>query len=104
LKFISDHGVDIYAIINEIYYILGLPPLQPTNITRMGIGMYGLIDDVIAVLPLDDLKALFYMKMESREYFKTIFTTIHSPVFAVSIHCVYLNFVGCCLCYVHTSV
>jgi hypothetical protein len=104
LKFISDQGVDIYAFILEVYDFLGLPPFQPTNTTCMGVGIYGLIDDVVAVLPVDDLKALFYMKMETREYLKTVVTTIHSPVFVVSIHCVYLNFVGCCLCYAHTSV
>ena len=69
----------------------------------MGVGIYGLIDDVFAVLPIHDLKELFYMKMDTREYFKTVITNIHTPVFVVSIHCVYLNFVGCCLCCVHTS-
>jgi hypothetical protein len=104
LKFINDHGVDVYAVINEIHYILGLPPYLPTNTTRMRTGIYGLIDDVFAVLPLDDMKALFYMKMETREYFKAIVTTIHTPVFVVRIHCVHFTFVSCCLCYVHTSV
>jgi hypothetical protein len=70
----------------------------------MGVGIYGLIDDVFAVLPVDDLKELFYMKMDTREYFKTVVTNIQTPVFVVSIHCVYLNFVGCCLCYAQTSV
>ena len=102
MKFINDQDVNVYAIINEIHYILDLPPFQPKNITRMGIGIYGLIDDVIAVLPLDDLKAFFYTKMETREYFKTLVTTLHTPVFVVSIHCVYVTFSSCCLCYVHT--
>jgi len=70
----------------------------------MGVGIYGLIDDVIAVLPFNDFKALFYRKMETREYFKALVTAIQSPVFMVSIHCVYFNYVSCCLCFVHTSV
>jgi len=69
----------------------------------MGVGIYGLIDDVVAVLPLDDWTALFEKKMETKEFFKTLVTAIHSPVFMVNIHCVYLN-VSCCLCNVHTSV
>jgi len=69
-----------------------------------GISIYGLSDDVFAVLPVDDMKELFYTKLETREYFKTVVTTIHTPVFMVSIHCVYLNFICCCLCCVHTSV
>jgi chemotaxis signal transduction protein len=104
LKFITDQGFDVYAFILEIRDILGLPPFEPTDITRMGVGIYGLIDDVYAVLPIEDLKALFDMKMKTREYFKTIVTTIRSPEFVVSIHCVSLNFVSCCLCYMHTSV
>jgi len=104
LKFINDQGVDVYAIVNEVHDILDLPPLHPTNTTHMGVGIIGLIEDVIAELAVDDLKALFDMKMETREYFKTLVTALKTPVFVVSIHCVYLNFVSCCLCYVHTSV
>jgi hypothetical protein len=69
----------------------------------MGVGIYGLIDDVIADIPLDDLKALSDKEMEIREYFKTLIAALKSPAFVVSIHCVYLN-VSCCLCYVHSSV
>ena len=72
----------------------------------MGVGIYGYIDDVIAVLPLNELKAYNYKKVETREYFKTLVTLVKAfkyPV-VVSIHWVYLNFVSCCLCYVHTSL
>ena len=69
----------------------------------MGFGIYGLMDDVFALLPLEDLKTLFHTKMETREYIRTIVTTIYSPVFVVSIHYVYINCVACCLCYAHTS-
>jgi len=104
LKFITDYGVDVYALIYEVNYILGLPPLPTTNTTHMGVGIYGLIDDVIALLPLNDLKTLIDNKLETRDYLKTLLTALKSPVFVVSIHWVYLNFVSCCLCYVHTSV
>jgi hypothetical protein len=94
VKFINDQGVDVYAIINEIHDILGYPPYEPTNTTRVGVGIYGLIDDVIAVLPVDDLKAYFDEKMETREYFKTVVTALKYPVrvFVVSIHCCLLGF------------
>ena len=71
----------------------------------MGVGIHGLVDDVIAVLPFDDLKALFD-KTETRKYFKAMFTAIHSPAFMVSIYCVHLTYVCscCCLFYVQTSV
>jgi hypothetical protein len=70
----------------------------------MGVGIHGLVNDMIAVLPLDDLKALFD-KTETRKYFKAVVTAIHSPVFMVSIPCVYLTYVCCCcFFYVQTSV
>jgi hypothetical protein len=69
----------------------------------MGVGIYGLIEDVIAVLPLNDLEALFEVKMETREYFKALVTCIRSPVFMVSIQCVYLPNVSYCLIHLHTS-
>jgi hypothetical protein len=104
LKFISDNGVDIYAIINEIHDTLERHPFQPTNTTHKVVGIYGLIDDVAAVLPFNDLMTLFDKKMETSKNLKTLVTIIHSPVFMVSILHVYLNNVSCCLCYVHNSV
>jgi hypothetical protein len=93
LKFIDEHRVDVYAIIKKIHDTLGFPPFEPTNTTRMGVGIHGFIDDVIAVFPLDDLKAFFEKKVETREYlkplvpaYKTLETTIRSPEFKVSIH------------------
>jgi len=70
----------------------------------MGVGIYGLIRDVVAVLPLDDLTAFLDNKMGTKEFFKTLITTIRPSVLMVNIHCVYFNFVSCCLWYVHTSV
>jgi hypothetical protein len=97
VKFINDQGVDFYAIINEIHHILGYPPYEPTNTTRLGVGFYGLIDDVITVVPFEDLAALLDKKMETREFFKTVVmetrktlktlvTYILSPHFMVNIH------------------
>ena len=78
-----------FAIINEIHDILGLPPFQPTKTTCMGVGIYGLIDDVIAVLPFHDLTALLDKKMETRRFVKILVTAIHSPLCMVNIHCVW---------------
>jgi hypothetical protein len=104
VKFLSDLGVDVYAIINQIHDILGFPPFVPRHSTRRGVGINGLIEDLLAVLPLEELKALFDLKLETSEYFKALVEGIQSEEFAVSIHCVYLSYVSCCLWYVHTSV
>jgi hypothetical protein len=69
----------------------------------MGVGIYGLIDDVISVLPLDDLAAFLDKKMETGEFFKNLLTAIRSLDIMVNIQYVYLN-VSCCLCNVRTSV
>jgi hypothetical protein len=59
VRFISDGSVDVYAIISQIHDILGLPPFEPKKNTRRSVGINGLIDDVVAVLPLEELTALF---------------------------------------------
>ena len=68
--------------------MLGYPPFQPTNTARKGVGFPGLIDDVIAVLPLQDMTAFLDNKMETGEFFKTLLTAIRPPEFTVNIHCV----------------
>ena len=93
----------MYATFNEIRDFLGFPPFRPTNTTRTGEGITGFIEDVIAVLPLEGLTALFDIKMETRELLKTLVRAIQSSVLMVNIHWVYLH-VSCCLFYVHTSV
>ena len=103
MKFLSDHGIDVVAIINTIHDVLGLPPFQPKQSTRRGVGINGLIDDVIAVLPLDDLRALFDEKLKNSEDFRALVEAIQSPEFAVRIHCFNLSYVPCLL-YVHTFV
>jgi hypothetical protein len=63
----------------------------PGKHIRRGVGISGLIDDIIAVLPIDDLKALFDKKLETSEAFKAFYETIQSPEFEVTIH--HLNFI-----------
>ena len=69
----------------------------------MGVGIFGLVDDVIAVLPLEDLTAFLDKKMETGESFKTLLKVIRPLKLMVNIHCVYVN-VRFCLVYVRTSV
>jgi hypothetical protein len=104
VKFFTDLGVDVNTIINTIHEFLGLPPYQPKHSTRRGVGFSGLIEDIIAILPVDELKALFDEKIQTSPEFQALIAGIQSPEFAVSIRCVYLSYVSCCLGYVHTSV
>jgi hypothetical protein len=70
----------------------------------MGVGIYGLISNMISVLPLDELKAFYDEKMETREYFKTLVKVVKSPVVMVSNHYFHLYQLLLMLCYVHTCV
>jgi hypothetical protein len=72
-----------------------LPPFEQRHSARRGVGVSGLLEDVLAVLPLDDLKALFDEKVQTSEDFQALIAGIQSPEFAVSIHCVYLSYVSC---------
>jgi len=87
-KYINDQGVDVYIIIKEIHDILDFPPFQSTNTTRKGVDVHRFIEDVTAVLSLEDLTAHVDKKTETREFFKTMVTAFHSPIFMVNIHCV----------------
>jgi hypothetical protein len=104
LKYIDDNGVDVYGIVNAVHDILGYPPFQPTNSTRKGAGIQGFKDDLIAALPVDDMKALVYKKMEANEFYKALVTAIQNHDFTVRIHCVKLSYVSCCFWYVQISV
>lgn len=97
MKFIGDLGIDIYTIINTIHDIIGLPPYQPKHSTRRGVGINGLLDDLIAVLPVEELKALYEEKLKTSPDFQALIAAIQSAEFAVSVHCVYLSYVSCCL-------
>jgi hypothetical protein len=66
-----------------------LPPISPSKHTRRGVGVSGLIDDVIAVLPLEELRALFDNKLETSQDFKELVEAIQSPEFAVNIQYLY---------------
>jgi hypothetical protein len=86
VRFITELGVDIQAINNKILEILGLPPFHPMQSTRRGVGLNGLIDDVIKVLPIEELKSLFEKKLETSPDFQAFVAAIQSTEYAVSIH------------------
>ncbi|KAJ4440685.1 hypothetical protein ANN_08833 [Periplaneta americana] len=84
-NFLKEHGLDVVDYINEIHSIIGLPPFVPPSRrhARRGVGINGLIDDVIAILPVDELKALFQEKLETSPDFKALYDAIRSPEFQI---------------------
>lgn len=91
IKIVEDLGVDVNSIINLIHEVIGLPPYAVRKNTRRGVGINGLINDLIAILPVDDLKALFEEKQKSSPDFKALIDVIQSPEFKVNIQ--HLNLV-----------
>ncbi|PNF37061.1 Protein G12, partial [Cryptotermes secundus] len=81
IKIPEELGIDVNSIINLIHEIIGLPPYAARKNTRRGVGLNGLIDDLIAILPIDDLKALFEKKQQTSPDFKALIDAIQSPEF-----------------------
>jgi hypothetical protein len=81
---VADLGVDVHTIIDQVHEILGLPPYPKSKTTRRGKGINGLIDDVIAALPIDELQELFEKKKETSPDFQAFLKAIQSPEFNVN--------------------
>ncbi|KAJ9591398.1 hypothetical protein L9F63_002004 [Diploptera punctata] len=81
IDFVKEHGVYAVDFINEIHTAIGLDPYVGSRSTRRGTGINGLIDDIIAILPIDDLKALFQEKLENSEDFKALYDLIRGDEF-----------------------
>lgn len=79
----ADKGYEVASIIDFVNDALGLPPFDNTkiNIVTRGKGMTGLIEDMIAVLPMEEFKKLFESKLETSPEVADIFDTINSPEF-----------------------
>jgi hypothetical protein len=107
IKIPEELGIDVNAIINLIHEIIGLPEYAAHKNTRRGVGINGLIDDVLAILPIHELHALFEEKLNSSPDFKALIEAIQSPEFKVNFQNLNLDYKSCCiLCSQHelTSV
>lgn len=87
--FLADKGYDVDAAINFINSALELPPFEKPKLTvskstheiSRGTGMTGLFEDVIAVLPMEEIKELFESKLETSPEVAELFETLNSPGF-----------------------
>nr|CAD7206337.1 unnamed protein product [Timema douglasi] len=75
-------GVDIYTFINNINDYLGLPHVEPKTRSLPSKRTFReFLDDVEAILPIDDLIALFKEKQQSSPDFAAFVDRISSPEF-----------------------
>ncbi|CAL7935489.1 unnamed protein product [Xylocopa violacea] len=99
VKYLANAGLDIYGLIQKVHKLFGMedyvPPKWTTReaasrhtLVNRG-GVKHLVDDVIAVLPLDKFKALFQQKMQNSPAFKTFVEKLRSDDFQKIVNAVY---------------
>uniref|UniRef100_UPI00035AC992 Green fluorescent protein n=1 Tax=Blattella germanica TaxID=6973 RepID=UPI00035AC992 len=84
LNFLEANGLNAIDFLNGIHDLLGIPHIPVSGRKyhiRRGVGITGLIDDVLAILPIEDLKALFNEKLETSPDFLALYNAIRSPEF-----------------------
>lgn len=84
LDYLEQAGVEAYAFFNDLADLLGLNPVKPNVNVRHSVstrGLSNLIDEVLALLPKDELLALFEHKLETSVEFKAFFDKLKSTDF-----------------------
>ncbi|XP_044014435.1 uncharacterized protein LOC122856717 [Aphidius gifuensis] len=82
LQYLDESGVDVYDLINELHLYVGLPQYVPSRrFVKSGYGVSGLLKDVLNVIPINDVKALYYEKVETDQQFAYLHERLTSPKF-----------------------
>ncbi|KOC67099.1 Protein G12 [Habropoda laboriosa] len=96
--YLHDAGLDIYGLLQRVHKLFGMEDYVPpkhifefsqTYVNRGGVK--GLVDAVIAVLPLQKFKALFEEKMATSPAFVTFVQKLRSPDFQKIVNAVYTS-------------
>lgn len=82
MNYLQENGLNVYYYVSKLHEILGLPEFVPSRAhARRGSGVRGLIDDIKAILPVDDIKALYYETLETSEAFVNLVDTLKGDEF-----------------------
>ncbi|XP_052894206.1 protein G12-like [Anopheles moucheti] len=73
LNYLEEAGVPAYESLNVVADFLGLTPLKPNVRSLRTGGLNGLLEETLAMLPLEELEALFEEKMKTSTEFKALF-------------------------------
>lgn len=68
MNYFQDSGLQVYKALDLLHQFLGIPPFKPSAMKRFsarGTGLRGLIDDIKALLPLDQFETMFNDKLNS---------------------------------------
>uniref|UniRef100_A0A182Q2Q9 Protein G12 n=1 Tax=Anopheles farauti TaxID=69004 RepID=A0A182Q2Q9_9DIPT len=78
LNYLEAAGVPAYDSLNSVADFLGLTPLKPSVRSLRSGGLNGLLEEAIALLPLDELEALFQKKLQTSAEFKALFEKLQN--------------------------
>uniref|UniRef100_A0A182VSV6 Protein G12 n=1 Tax=Anopheles minimus TaxID=112268 RepID=A0A182VSV6_9DIPT len=73
LNYLEDAGVPAYDSLNAVADFLGLTPLKPTIRSLRSGGLNGLLEEALAMLPHEELEAMFEEKLKTSPEFKALF-------------------------------
>ncbi|XP_012227643.1 protein G12 [Linepithema humile] len=96
MDYIHEAGIDIYTIVNLLNEMIGLDPLTPPSsffAVRKQItgGIRGYVDDIMAILPLEELNDLYEKKLKESKAFADFIAQIESENFQEIVNKVYAN-------------
>ncbi|EFN71014.1 Protein G12 [Camponotus floridanus] len=96
MDYIHHAGIDIYQIVNLLNDFLKLGHLTPPDFTQrvhkqLTGGVRGLVDDILAVLPKDELNDLYEKKLKSSPEFAKFVDQLKSDNFQQIVNKVYAN-------------
>ncbi|XP_049855388.1 uncharacterized protein LOC126335954 [Schistocerca gregaria] len=84
LNYMYESGLDVYYYINWVHDLIGIPQLTPPfDATRstQSRSLATMVDDIIAILPEEELEALCQEKLQTSPEFKEMYDRMRSPEF-----------------------
>ncbi|XP_034937882.1 uncharacterized protein [Chelonus insularis] len=98
VNYLEESGLRVYDFVNKIHDAIGLPPIYHSHLLRgksynrqITGGVAGLIFDIKAILPMEDIKAMYYHKLENSVEFKELIDRLQSPKLQELINQLYTN-------------
>lgn len=98
--YLHDAGLEIYGLLQKVHKLIGMedyvPPKRNAKQLSMNTfanrgGIKGLIDAVVAVLPIEEMKALYQEKMKTSPAFRALIEKLRSPEFEAIINAIYTS-------------
>ncbi|XP_011863051.1 PREDICTED: uncharacterized protein LOC105559404 [Vollenhovia emeryi] len=94
MDYIHNAGIDIYKMVNMFNSALGLPPLTPPSYA-IGVqitgGLKGYVQDILAILPKQQLQDLYKKKLETSKAFADFIKQLESDNFQQIVNKVYAH-------------